>query len=198
MTNTTDVEEKKEDEANEKVVDLKTARPELEEVEIEAKEAKEAEAETEISEDEVHAEDFKSKYYYLAAEMENSRKRFEREKQNLVKYGSEKILSGLIEVIDNLERTSDAISEEEEDEKIKNIKTGVEMVKKQFVEVLKNNGLKQVEAIGMKFDPNIHEAMAGQKMEGKENDDIITEFQKGYMLNGRLLRAAKVIIVNND
>jgi molecular chaperone GrpE len=142
-------------------------------------------------------EDFKEKYYYLAADMDNLRKRFDREKQNLLKYGSEKILSGLLDVVDNLERTSDAIAEEE-DEKIKNIYTGIEMVKKQFLDVLKTNGLEQVEALGAKFDPNIHEAMAGQPAPDKENDDIISEFQKGYTLNGRLLRAAKVIIVNND
>jgi molecular chaperone GrpE len=142
-------------------------------------------------------EDFKEKYYYLAAEMDNLRKRFDREKQNLLKFGSERILSGLIEVLDNLDRTSDAIATDK-DEKIKNVFTGIEMVKKQFVDVLKTNGLEQVESIGQKFDPNIHEAMAAQPTEGKENDEIITEFQKGYTLNGRLLRAAKVIIVNND
>jgi molecular chaperone GrpE len=142
-------------------------------------------------------EDFKDKYYYLAAEMENLRKRFDREKQNLLKYGSEKILSGLLEVLDNLDRTSDAIATDK-DEKIKNVWTGIEMVKKQFVDVLEANGLEQIKAIGEKFDPNVHEAMAGQPSEGKENDEIITEFQKGYTLNGRLLRATKVIIVNNE
>ena len=143
------------------------------------------------------AEDFKAKYYYLAAEMDNLRKRYDREKQNLLKFGTEKVLSGLLEVIDNLDRTLDAIGSDE-DEKIKNIWTGIEMVRKQFLDVLKNNGLEQVETVGTKFDPNFHEAMAGQPAEGKENDEIINEFQKGYKLNGRLLRAAKVIIVNNE
>jgi molecular chaperone GrpE len=156
-----------------------------------------AETEEKLKEAKPVEEDFKEKYYYLAAEMENLRKRFDREKQNLLKYGSEKILSGLLEVVDNLDRTADAISSDE-DEKIKNILTGISMVKKQFIDVLKSNGLKQVESVGHKFDPNIHEAMAGQPAEGKENDEIINEFQKGYTLNGRLLRAAKVIIVNND
>lgn len=153
--------------------------------------------EEELKETKPVEEDYKEKYYYLAAEMDNLRKRFDREKQNLLKFGSEKILSGLLEVVDNLDRTADAI-ETEEDEKIKNILTGINMVQKQFIDVLKSNGLKQVESVGQKFDPNIHEAMAGQPAEGKENDEIINEFQKGYTLNGRLLRAAKVIIVNND
>lgn len=157
-------------------------------------ESKELNEEAEKVKEEV--EDFKSKYYYLAAEMDNLRKRHDREKQNLVKFGNEKVLSGLLEVIDNLDRTLDAIGNDE-DEKIKNVWTGIEMVRKQFLEVLKSNGLEQVETVGTKFDPNFHEAMAGQPAEGKENDEIITEFQKGYTLNGRLLRAAKVVIVNN-
>ncbi|MBT7608764.1 MAG: nucleotide exchange factor GrpE [Bacteriovoracaceae bacterium] len=173
----TEINDKQEDSAEE------TTEAEENIAELKAKEPKE--------------EDFKEKYYYLAAEMENLRKRFDREKQNLLKYGSEKILSGLLEVMDNLDRTSDAIAIDE-DEKIKNVFTGIEMVKKQFVEVLKTNGLEQVETLGQKFDPNIHEAIAAQPTEGKGNDEIITEFQKGYTLNGRLLRAAKVVIVNND
>ena len=141
-------------------------------------------------------EDFKEKYYYLAAEMQNIRKRFEREKQNLVKYGNEKVLSELIEVIDNLDRTLDAIKNDD-DKKVKNIVLGVDMVRKQFLDVLKQNGVERVEALGEKFDPNFHEAMAQEKDEEKEDETIINEYQKGYMLNGRLLRPAKVVVVKN-
>ena len=141
--------------------------------------------------------DFKQKYYYLAAEMENMRKRFDREKQNLLKFGNERILSDLIEVIDNLDRTLDAL-EGEVDSKIKNIVVGVDMVRKQFIETLKNNGVERIEALGEKFDPNFHEAMSQQPADDKEEDTIINEFQKGYMLNGRLLRPSKVIVVKNS
>lgn len=141
--------------------------------------------------------DFKQKYYYLAAEMENMRKRFDREKQNLLKFGNERILSDLIEVIDNLDRTLDAL-EGEVDSKIKNIIVGVDMVRKQFIETLKNNGVERIEALGEKFDPNFHEAMSQQPADDKEEDTIINEFQKGYMLNGRLLRPSKVIVVKNS
>jgi len=140
---------------------------------------------------------FKEKYFYLAAEMENSRKRFEREKENLLKFGNEKVLSGLVEVIDNLDRTLDAIKSDE-DEKVKNIFIGVDMVKKQMMDTLKSNGLEKVESIGKMFDPNFHEALAQQPAEGKEDQEIIQVFQDGYMLNGRLLRAAKVIVAKND
>ncbi len=141
-------------------------------------------------------EDYKAKFFYLAAEMENFKKRSEREKENLLKYGNEKVLSNLIEVVDNLDRTVDAIANDEE-EKVKNIFVGIDMVRKQFLDVLKSSGLEKVEALGKTFDPNLHEAMAQQPAEGKEDQEIIQVFQPGYSLNGRLLRAAKVIIANN-
>jgi len=142
-------------------------------------------------------EDYKSKFFYVAAEMENIKKRFEREKSNLVKFGNEKVLSGLLEVVDNLDRTVDAIANDE-DEKVKNIYQGIEMVRTQFLNVLKSNGLEKIEALGEIFDPNFHEAMAQMPAEGKNNEEIIQIYQHGYSLNGRLLRAAKVVIAKND
>ena len=153
--------------------------------------------ETELEKVKAEADEFKKKYYYLAAEMENARRRFEREKENLLKYGNEKVLSGLIEVVDNLERTVGAICKDE-DEKVKNIVVGIDMVTKQFLNVLNQNGLTQVEALGKPFDPNFHEAMAQQKAEAKPEHEIICEYQKGYVLNGRLLRASKVVVAKND
>lgn len=141
-------------------------------------------------------EDFKAKYFYLAAEMENFKKRSGRERENLLKYGNEKILSNLIEVVDNLDRTVDAIANDE-DGKIKNIFIGIDMVRKQFLEVLKGSGLEKIEALGETFDPNFHEAMAQQPAEGKEDQEVIQVFQPGYQLNGRLIRPAKVVIANN-
>ena len=142
------------------------------------------------------ADSFKDKYFYLAAEMENMRKRFDREKQNLLKFGNEKILSDLVEVVDNLDRSLDALKDETDD-KVKNIVLGVDMVRKQFLETLKSHGLERIEAIGEKFDPNFHEAMAQQPSPEHEDDEIILEYQKGYVLNGRLMRPAKVIVVKN-
>ena len=138
-------------------------------------------------------EDYKSKYYYLAAEMENMRKRFERERENFIKYGNERILTELIEVVDNLDRTLESLSKDE-DEKVKNIVVGVEMVRKMFVGVLEQNGLEMVETEGKSFDPNYHEAIGQQESEDREDGEIISVYQKGYILKGRLLRAAKVMI----
>ena len=141
--------------------------------------------------------DFKAKYYYLAAEVENMRKRFEREKENILKFGSEKILSNLIGVVDNFDLTVNALKNDN-DEKVQNIVKGIEMVRGQFLDVLKQNGLTPVESLGKPFDPNFHEAVAQAPAEGKKDQEIITEYQKGYVLNGRLLRAAKVVVANNN
>ncbi|MCO4792906.1 MAG: nucleotide exchange factor GrpE [Bacteriovoracaceae bacterium] len=178
-------------EAEEIHKDAEEIKAEAEDLKEEIKELKE-DLEAPVKEQ----EDFKSKYFYLAAEMDNMKKRFDREKQNLLKFGNEKVLSDLIEVVDNLDRTLEALNSET-DEKVKNILTGVDMVRKQFLDVLKSSGLEIVESVGKSFDPNFHEAMAQQPAEGKEDDEIIMEFQRGYVLNGRLLRAAKVIVVKN-
>jgi molecular chaperone GrpE len=142
-------------------------------------------------------EDFKAKYFYLAAEFDNSRKRFEREKENLIKYGNEKVLSGLISVVDNFDLTVNALRSDNDD-KVQNIVKGIDMIRNQFLEVLKQNGLTQVESLGKIFDPNFHEAVAQAPAAGKEDQEIITEYQRGYTLNGRLLRAAKVVVANNN
>lgn len=141
-------------------------------------------------------EDFKAKYYYLAAEFDNTRKRFEREKENLLKFGTEKILSNLINVVDNFDLTVAALKNDNDD-KVQNIVKGIEMIRTQFLDVLKQNGLTQVESLGKVFDPNFHEAVAQAPAPGKEDQEVITEYQKGYVLNGRLLRAAKVVVANN-
>ena len=132
------------------------------------------------------------KYYYVLAELENSRKRFEREKESLIKYGNEKVLNGLIDVVDNFERILDALKMDE-DPKMKNTFVGMQMVCDQFLSVLSANGLSVAKADeGQDFDPNLHEAM-GQEETGTPNK-VVRVFQKGYLLNGRLLRASKVIV----
>ena len=141
-------------------------------------------------------EDYKAKYFYIAAEMDNYRKRMEREKENLLKYGNEKVLSDLLQVVDNFERTIDMLKPDQ-DAKVKNIVVGLDMVKKQFIDSLSKHGLTPVDTIGKDFDPNFHEALAQEYVEGKRPNEIVKEFQKGYTLNGRLVRAAKVV-VNSD
>lgn len=155
--------------------------------------------EEEISHHELLKEgnDFKAKYYYLAAEVDNMRKRFEREKENLLKYGNERVLSQLVSVVDNFDLTVNALKNDN-DEKVQNIVKGIDMIRTQFLDVLKQNGLSQVDSLGKTFDPNFHEAVAQAPAPDKVDEEIITEYQRGYTLNGRLLRAAKVVVANNN
>lgn len=156
-------------------------------------EAQTANAEVEPKKEEV---DYKAKYFYVAAEMDNYRKRMEREKENLVKYGNERVLSDLLQVVDNFERTIDMLKPDQ-DPKMKNVVTGLDMVKKQFIDALSKHGLTPVDSIGKDFDPNFHEAVAQEYAEGKKPNEVIKEFQKGYTLNGRLVRAAKVVVASD-
>lgn len=175
-----------------------TASSENQEAKSDAKTAEESKETAKTAETGAQpAEDFKNKYYYLAADMDNMRKRFEREKENMLKYGNERLLAQLLNIIDNLDRTILAV-EKETDAKIKNIYTGVSMVRKMFLDVLGQNGLSAIETSGKVFDPNFHDAIAHQAVEGKANNEIVSEHQKGYLLNGRLLRASKVVVVKNE
>lgn len=140
---------------------------------------------------------FKEKFYYVAAELENTRRRFEREKENLLKYGNEKVLSALLPVIDNFDLTVNSLKSDT-DEKIQNIVKGIQMIRTQFINTLKQNGLSEVESVGKQFDPNFHEAVAQTPAPGVEHNEIVTEYQRGFVLNGRLLRASKVVVANNN
>jgi molecular chaperone GrpE len=137
--------------------------------------------------------DYKAKYFYIAAEMDNYRKRMEREKENLLKYGNERVLSDLLEVVDNFDRTIGMLKGDQ-DQKVKNLVIGLEMIEKQFLDTMGKHGLTPIQSIGKEFDPNFHEAVAQEYAEGTKPHEVIKEFQKGYTLNGRVMRASKVVV----
>ncbi len=161
----------------------------------EVEKAEEKVEETPKKEEVPPAEDYKAKYLYCLAEMDNLRKRFDREKEGLLKFGNEKLLSSLIKVVDDLDRSLDHFGEDMSHGKVKE---GIEMVRKHFMDILEKNGLKVVESLGKVFDPHFHEAVAHQTKEGAEDGEIIVEYQKGFTLNDRLLRPAKVVIAKNN
>jgi molecular chaperone GrpE len=175
-----------------------TTEIEKEEVNTEA-EAVEAAAEDNITELETKkkGDEYKEKYYYLAAEMQNMQKRFDKDKENILKYGNEKVLLDILDVVDNLERTLSFIKGDE-DVKVKNIVVGLNMIEKMFMDSLGKHGLKPIEAMGKEFDPNFHEALSQLAVEGKENNMVHEVQQRGYTLNERVIRASKVIVVKND
>lgn len=147
--------------------------------------------------DELETKKYKEKYYYLAAEYDNAQKRFEREKTNIIKYGSENILRDVIGSIDLFELTVQAIAKEQ-DPKIANIKIGLDMISKQMLDNLTKYGLERITSLHSTFDPNFHEAVAQEVHPNVAEDTVIKEHQAGYKLNGRLLRAAKVVVSKNN
>ena len=129
------------------------------------------------------------------AEMENQRRRFEKEKQEAFEFGGFNFASESLLLIDNIDR---AIVSFKNDESLKNNKDlnkiieGIEIIKKDLVSIFKKNGIKTIECINKKFDPNFHQAMLELEDNTKEAGTVVQEIQKGYMMKDRLLRPSLV------
>jgi len=123
------------------------------------------------------------------ADLDNARKRFQREKAETIKYAAEQILRELIPVADNLER---ALASANGGADAKAVHDGVQMVLDQFVGVLRNNGLEAIASDGQQFNPHFHEAVGTEEGENVVDNQIVTTLQKGYMLRERVVRPAMV------
>jgi molecular chaperone GrpE len=122
----------------------------------------------------------------LKAEFENSRKRQERERARLLETASERLVVELLPVLDNLDRALEAEGD---------IREGVRATRDQLASVLGEEGLLPVASDGQPFDPNVHEAVMGQPSDEHEEGTVLQTFQRGYLLNGKPIRPAKVIVV---
>ena len=129
------------------------------------------------------------------AEMENQRRRFEKEKKEAFEFGGFNFAGESVLLLDNIDR---AIVSFKNDESLKNNKDlnkiidGIEVVKKDLVSIFKKNGIEAIECIDKKFDPNFHQAMLELEDNTKEGETIVQEIQKGYMMKERLLRPSLV------
>ena len=129
------------------------------------------------------------------AEMENQRRRFEKEKEEAFEFGGFNFAAESLLLIDNIDR---AIASFKNDESLKNNKDlnkiieGIEIVKKDLVSIFKKNGIEAIECINKKFDPNFHQAMLELEDNTKDGGTVIQEIQKGYMMKDRLLRPSLV------
>ena len=129
----------------------------------------------------------------VLAEMENLRKRFDREKVDSIKYGSVNFARDILSPGDNLERALSAINKEEEHpQSIKNLIEGLLMVKKELSSALEKNGITKIDTLNSKFDPNLHQAMMEIENNDLEEGLVVQEIQTGYMMYDRLLRPAMV------
>ena len=129
------------------------------------------------------------------AEMENVRRRAQRDVENAHKFAVEKLLGDLFPVIDSMEKAVETAENSEADDGAKAIVEGVSLSLKLFVDTLAKAGVEQIDPFGEPFDPQLHEAMAMVPNPDAEPNTGMDVMQKGYVLNGRLARAAKVIVV---
>ena len=162
---------------------------------VESTEDVEAECRQLLAKREEELKEAQEKVLRLAAELENTRKRLEREKAEGIAYANESILRQLIEVIDNLER---AIDHGEKDGNCdEGLLDGVRMTHKSFIDVLARFGAAPFESVGTVFDPNRHEAVMQEPTSDYPDMTVTREFQKGYTLRDRLLRPARVGVARN-
>jgi len=129
----------------------------------------------------------------VLAEMENLRKRFDREKVDSIKYGSVNFARDILSPGDNLERALSSINKEDDyPQSIKNLIEGLLMVKKELSTALEKNGITKIDTLNKKFDPNLHQAMMEIENDNLDEGVVVQEIQTGYMMHDRLLRPAMV------
>jgi Molecular chaperone GrpE (heat shock protein) len=133
-------------------------------------------------------------YVRLMAEYDNYRKRTLKEKADLIRNGGEKILSGLLPVIDDFQRALETIDKSND---VEAVKEGVDLIYNKFVTFLQQNGVKPIDAVGKEFDDELGEAVAVVPAQSEEQKGkIIDSVQTGYTLNDKVLRHAKVVVAN--
>jgi molecular chaperone GrpE len=144
-----------------------------------------------LAEKEKQIEELKERILYQQAEFENFKKLKVREKLDLLRFGNETLVKELLPVIDNLER---AIEHAGKTEEAKSIAEGVALTLNGFLKVLEKSDVTRVDALGRTFDPNLHEAVYQEEKDGVEPGTVVGEFQKGYVMDGRLLRPSMVSV----
>ena len=175
--------------AEEKKVNETEMEEETVEETVNTPEEKEADPEAEIKALSEEANKWKTEYYKVFADMENTKKRMNTEFENQKKFMMQSFVEELLPVIDNFERS---LAAEAGDENLKNFLKGYQMIHDQLLMILEKNGVKAIEAEGKPFDPNFHQAVMTEEVEGMEPNMVVEELQKGYMLKDRVVRATLV------
>jgi len=129
------------------------------------------------------------KYLRSVAELDNYRKRAAKDKADIIKYSNEDIIKDILPFMDSLDR---ALEHDTGD--IQAFKDGIALIQEQLLCCLKKHGVERIDAAGATFDPNFHEAMMQMESDQHEDNKIVSEMEKGYLLNGRLLRPSRVCV----
>ena len=134
------------------------------------------------------ADEYKAMVMYMKADLENYKKRAARERDDFVKFANEGLILDLLDVYENLERALETARKSSDDKMAK----GLEMIYGNMRSVLEKYGLKRIKTVGEKFDPYLHEAVMQEVSNDHEDETILEEYQKGYTLNMKVIRYAKV------
>ena len=177
------VEEKKEDEVVETVDENEEA------VETEVVEDSKELFEQKIAKLEEEVNTWKTDYYKVFADMENSKRRLEKEHSNSMKFMMQSFIEELLPVIDNFERS---LNVENPSDEIQTFLKGYQMIFNQLMNILEKNGVEVIEAQGKEFDPNLHQAVMMAQDANYDSNIIVEELQKGYKLKDRVIRASLV------
>ena len=139
--------------------------------------------------------DTEDKLLRSLAEIENQRRRFEKEIKDAFEFGSFNFARESLAILDNLERAKNAIKNDEvlkSNKDLEKFLENISIIEKDLISIFERNGIKKINAKGKKFDPNFHQAMTELEDDSSENGTIVQEIQPGYMLRERLLRPALV------
>lgn len=165
----------------------------LEDVIPEAAEAEAAESiEDQLAKAQETIKDYWDQMMRLRAEIENNRKRAERDLENAHKYALKNFVENLLPIIDSMEMGQTAAAAD--NATLESIREGSALTMNMFVQVLERNGLEQINPLGEKFDPERHQAISMIESEGAESNSVIEVMQKGFSLNDRLVRPAMVVV----
>ncbi len=140
---------------------------------------------------EAEAAEWRDKYLRLQAEFDNYRKRTLKEKMSLVESGGENVIKALLPVVDDVDR---ALAAMEKSDDVEALRGGVRLIAQKFNEVMRQQGVSEIEAVGKEFDVDHHEAVARFPIDGKASGEIIDVVQKGYKLGEKVIRYAKVVV----
>ena len=140
---------------------------------------------------EKEAAENQDKYLRAVAELENYKKRAVRDRADSLKYGQESLIKDILPLVDNLDR---AMAHACKSNDFEAFKEGLRLVQNQLNGCLEKQGVERIEAAGRDFDPNVHEAMLQVESPDHVHNQVVQEFEKGYLLNGRLLRPSKVSV----
>jgi molecular chaperone GrpE len=146
---------------------------------------------TQLEKAQAEAQENYERFLRTAAELDNFRKRKEREVNDLRKYANQNLLKELLGVVDNLER---AILATQEGSSSEGLVEGVNMTLKELLKIFEKSGVKPITAVDQPFDPNLHEAVMQEECADVPENTVVRELQKGYQLHDRLLRPAMVVV----